>query len=185
MVAWRFAQSSAVRFFDEYSCLRDLRGGGGVGGAFGIRFEAVVANPGQAVQNYLWGGGTHRLRVPGRLAPHEDGSAFARRAAPNYLDVKRFSTPSKDLAFASGFGLGALASLGEASGAAFSRDIVFVSASALVDLLRRAGKCRVEQNGFALEASNARAAPAAAGRPTPVADLPRRNGSRRPVRSRG
>ena len=95
------------------------------------------------------------------------------------------STPSKDLAFASGFGLGALASLGVASGAAFSRDIVFVSASALVDLLRRAGKCRVEQNGFALEASNARAAPAAAGRPTPVADLPRRNGSRRPVRSRG
>ena len=65
----------------------------------------------------------------------------AARAAPNYLDVhleKLFSTPSKDLAFASGFGLGALASLGEASGAAFSRDIVFVSASALVDLLRRA-----------------------------------------------
>ena len=55
MVAWRFAQSSAVRFFDEYSCLRDLRGGGGVGGAFGIRFGSIVAaNPGHEAQNYLW-----------------------------------------------------------------------------------------------------------------------------------
>ena len=56
------------------------------------------------------------------------------------------STPSKDLAFASGFGLGALASLGEASGAAFSRDIVFVSAS--VDKLAPLAK---QSSGFALD----------------------------------
>ena len=70
----------------------------------------------------------------------------AARAAANYLDVKRLSTPSKDLAFASGFGLGALASLGEASGAAFSRDIVFVSAS--VDKLAPLAK---QSSGFALD----------------------------------